>query len=426
APQETDIKVTPSESDRVLCSLILRKFYPQNINIKWSNVELNNPILSSTKKIIQTNDEKLFDAISECVIPWKSLKSSVRVTWTHDSLKEPEHRDLSITDLLWHPHIEELNSSDLKLNTESKIQVKISGYFPEDLTVEWNKKKMGADRFVAVDINKYKSEISEHQRQSDNTYSCTASLLFTPTLPEDQRSEFICRVQHSSIEQPIERRIGPLQITVAPQTIEPVRFSLSDSGEVKCSLTLKRFYPPDIKIRWSSGESQTKLMDYSRPVQSADGETFDVTSVFTLPRPLCFPVYVTWEHQSVKEPPSIILNLSDLLWHPHIEEINSSDLKLNTESKIQVRISGYFPEDLTVEWNKKEMRTDRFVAVDINKYRTVISEHQRQSDNTYSCTASLLFTPTLPEDQRSEFICRVLHRSLEQPIERRIGPLQIM
>ncbi|PIO15864.1 hypothetical protein AB205_0026210, partial [Aquarana catesbeiana] len=207
--------------------------------------------------------------------------------------------------------------------------------------------------------------------------------------------------------------------------IESVRFSLSDSGEVKCSLTLKRFYPQDIKIRWSAVESQTKLMDYDKPAQSADGETFDVTSVFTLPRPLCFPVYVTWEHQSVKEPQSIILNPSDLPWHPQIEELNSPDLKLDTESKIQVRISGYFPEDLTVEWYKKEMGTDRFVAADNNKYRTVISGHQRQSDNTYSCTASLLFTPTLPEDQRSEFICRVQHPSLEQPIERRIGPLQI-
>ncbi|XP_073491245.1 uncharacterized protein [Aquarana catesbeiana] len=257
-PQETDIKVTPSESDRVLCSLILRKFYPQNISIIWSNVELNNPILSSTKKIIQTDDEKLFDAISECVIPWKSLKSSVRVTWTHNSLKE--HRDLRITDLPCHPHIEEINSSDLKLNTESKIQVKISGYFPEDLTAEWYKKEMGTDRYLAVDNNKYQSEISEHQRQSDNTYSCTASLLFTPTLPEDQRSEFICRVQHPSLVKDIQRRIGPLQIIVALQEIEPVRFSLSDSGEVKCLLTVKRLYPPDIRIRWSSGESQTKLM----------------------------------------------------------------------------------------------------------------------------------------------------------------------
>ncbi|XP_073491250.1 uncharacterized protein [Aquarana catesbeiana] len=257
----------------------------------------------------QSADGETFDLTSVFTLP-PSLCFPVYVTWEHQSVKEPPSIILNPSDLPWHPHIEELNSSDLKLNTESKIQVKISGNLPEALTVEWYKKEMGTDRFLAVDNNKYKSEISEHQRQSDNTYSCTASLLFTPTLPEDQGSEFICRVQHPSLEQDIQRRIGPIQIMVAPQMIEPVRFSLSDSGEVKCSLTLKRFYPPDIKIRWSAGESQTKLMDYYRPAQSEDGETFDVTSVCTLPRPLCFPVYVTWEHESVKEPLSIILNPS--------------------------------------------------------------------------------------------------------------------
>ncbi|PIO12214.1 hypothetical protein AB205_0064390, partial [Aquarana catesbeiana] len=207
------------------------------------------------------------------------------------------------------PQIGELNSSDLKLNTESKIQVNISGYFTEDLTVEWSKKEMRTDKFVAVNKNKYKSEISEHQRQSDNTYSCTASLLFTPTLPEDQRPEFICRVQHSSLRQPIEKRIGPLQITVAPQEIEPVTFSLSKSGEVTCTLTLKRFYPYDITITWHT-EQQTELKSGGKPAKSADGETFDVTSVCTLPRPLCFPVYVIWEHQSAGHPQKIVLRRS--------------------------------------------------------------------------------------------------------------------
>ncbi|PIO12866.1 hypothetical protein AB205_0111840, partial [Aquarana catesbeiana] len=284
---------------------------------------------------------------------------------------------------------------------------------------------MRTDKFVAVDNNKYRTVISEHQRQSDNTYSCTASLLFTPTLPEDQRSEFICRVQHPSVEQPIERRIGPLQITVAPQEIKPVRFSLSESGEVTCTLTLKRFYPYNITITWNT-EQQTELKSDGKPAKSADGETFDVTSVCTLPRPLCFPLYVIWEHQSAGHPQRIVLKRSDLPWRPQIEDINLSNIKLQTKSKIQVKISGYFPEDLTVEWNKKEMGTDRFLAVDINKYKSEISEHQRQSDNTYSCTASLLFTPTLLEDQGSEFICRVQHLSLEQDTRRRIGPLQIM
>ncbi|XP_077306329.1 uncharacterized protein LOC143925755 [Lithobates pipiens] len=211
---------------------------------------------------------------------------------------------------------------------------------------------------------------------------------------------------------------------VAPQEIEPVRYSLSKSGEVRCTLTLKRFYPSDITITWHT-EHQTELNSDGKLAKSADGETFDVTSVCTLPRSLCFPVYVTWEHQSARQPQRIVLKRSDLPWRPQIGDIHLSNIKLKAKSTLQVKISGYFPEAPTVEWYKKKMGTDRFVAVDINNYESVISEHQRPSDNTYSCTASLLFTPTLPEDQRSEFMCRVRHPSLEQPIERRIGPLQI-
>ncbi|XP_018427463.1 PREDICTED: uncharacterized protein LOC108800016, partial [Nanorana parkeri] len=284
---------------------------------------------------------------------------------------------------------------------------------------------MGTDNFVAVDNNKYKAVTSDHQRHSDHTYSCTASLIFTPTLPEDQRSEFMCRVHHPSMEKPTERRIGPLEIILTPQVIEPVRFSLSDSGEVKCSLTLKRFYPQDISITWSMGEPENKLMSDRKPANSEDGETFDVTSVCTLPRDLRFPVYVMWNHQSVRQPQRTVLRTSDLPWHPQIEDLNSSDLMLNTESKIQVIISGYFPDDLTVTWFKN-MGMDNFVAVDNKRYKNKISDHQRQSDNTYSCTASLMFTPTLTEDQRSEFMCRVQHPSMEEPIERSIGPLQII
>ncbi|XP_018427465.1 PREDICTED: uncharacterized protein LOC108800018 [Nanorana parkeri] len=283
---------------------------------------------------------------------------------------------------------------------------------------------MGTDNFVAVDNNRYKSVISNHQRQSDNTYSCTASLMFTPTLTEDQGSEFMCRVKHPNMEEPIKRRVGPLQIIVTPQVIEPVRFSLSDSGEVKCSLTLKRFYPQDISITWSMGEPETELMSDGTPVISEDDGTFDVTSVCTLPRDLRFPVYVMWNHQSVRQPQRTVLRTSDLPWRPQIEELRSSDINLNTESKIQVKISGYISRDLTVTWHK--MGTDNNVAVDNNRYKTAVSEHQRQSDNTYSCTASLMFTPTLPEDQRSEFMCRVHHPSIEKPIERSIGPLQII
>ncbi|XP_018427464.1 PREDICTED: uncharacterized protein LOC108800017 [Nanorana parkeri] len=420
------VRFSLSDSGEVKCSLTLKRFYPQDISITWSMGEPETELMSDGTPVI-SEDDGTFDVTSVCTLP-RDLRFPVYVMWNHQSVRQPQRTVLRTSDLPWRPQIEELNSSDLKLNTESKIQVKISGYFPDDLSVSWYKKNEETDDLVSVgNDNKYKTEVIGHQRLPDHTYSCTASLIFTPILPEDQRSEFICRVQHPNMEKHLERRIGPLQFMMTPQVIEPVRFSLSDSGEVKCSLTLKRFYPQDITITWSMGEPETELMSDGTPVISEDDGTFDVTSVCTLPRDLRFPVYVMWNHQSVRQPQRTVLRTSDLPWHPQIEELNSSDLKLNTESKIQVKISGYFPEDLTVSWYKKNKGTDDLVSVgNDNKYKTEVIGHQRQTDHTYSGTASLIFTPTLKEDQRSEFMCRVQHPSMEEPIERSIGPLQIM
>ncbi|XP_068099729.1 uncharacterized protein [Hyperolius riggenbachi] len=533
--EKTEMTLTPYGSDRVTCSLSLMRFFPQDIHITW--IYEDQEMLPSKKKITQVDDEKVFDAISECIVPWRYIHSSLRVTWSHDSLQEPGSRALTITEFPWIPKIEDLDTSNLLLNKISKLQCRISGYFPPDLSVSWYRRK-GTDDFIAVTDNKYNMADITHQIQPDNTYSCTASLLITPTLA-DQGSEFICRVQHPSLERPLERGTGPvqvmdfpwrphieqldssgfilnrestiqykissyiseeltvswhrkqgggreeelangdqyrmpqithqrqedntysctarllitptladqgseficrvqppslehplerstgsIQVMVSPQVIEPVRFSISDTGEVQCALTLRRFYPRDISITWSSKGGQSYLKSGSTPTESKDG-TCDVTSVCTLPRPPCFPVHVTWEHQAATQPQSIVLSATDLPWRPHIEELQESDITLNKESKIHCNISGYcLSKALTVSWWMKKSDNTLVPLTNGSKYKTQQITHCRQEDKTYSCTASLLITPT-QEDQGSKVICRVQHPSLEKPIEKTTKPLTL-
>lgn len=103
-----------------------------------------------------------------------------------------------------------------------------------------------------------------------------------------------------------------------------------------------------------------------------------------------------------------------------IEKIVEPPLLENTEAKLQFKISGYFPSELTVTWHKKEKNGK---LTPLPKSRQDTSRAQVQADNTYSCTTSLLITPTLPDDQESEFICRVAHPSLGIPIEKSTRPL---
>ncbi|XP_075686919.1 uncharacterized protein LOC142656002 [Rhinoderma darwinii] len=284
-----------------------------------------------SKTILQVNgeDEETFDAICECRIPWEHLRFPVQVTWEHVSLSEPQHLQLKDTEFLGRPKLQDIEESVLIEMNEAKLQCRISGYFPDAVTVRWYKKeKGGLESAPLQDNDKYKTSVTESQRQSDATYSCTARLLFTPTL-RDQESEIICRVEHPSLETPVETSTGPLQVKNLP-------------------------------------------------------------------------------------------------WRPFIEEIDTSHLILNRpQSDLQCRISGYFPDAVTVRWYKKEKGgLESAPLQDNDKYKTSVTESQRQSDSTYSCTARLLFTPTLT-DQESEIICRVEHPSLETPLERSSGPLKI-
>ncbi|PIN96772.1 hypothetical protein AB205_0001920 [Aquarana catesbeiana] len=55
------------------------------------------------------------------------------------------------------------------------------------------------------------------ERQSDKLYGYKSCVTFSPSLERDQGVEYICRVEHPSLEQPIERSTGALQVTAPEQ-----------------------------------------------------------------------------------------------------------------------------------------------------------------------------------------------------------------
>ncbi|KAG9463689.1 hypothetical protein GDO78_021276, partial [Eleutherodactylus coqui] len=92
-PREVPVKFTISQSNAVMCFMRLLKFYPADIKIIWTNED---KLIPSTKKLIQTDGEQTFDATSKCTVPWKYFISGVRVTWEHQSLSSPQHRDFRL------------------------------------------------------------------------------------------------------------------------------------------------------------------------------------------------------------------------------------------------------------------------------------------------------------------------------------------
>ncbi|XP_053552305.1 uncharacterized protein LOC128643485 [Bombina bombina] len=420
------VKSSLCPSGEILYSLNLQRFYPKNINISWIRRagDFNKTI--SAKKTFEENPNGTFNVCSEVKISEDHMKDpsfSVQATWEHESLDTAGSETLAIKDFIWKPKVEEIRTPLMLHETPVTLQCKISRYFPDALTVIWLKREEGSQELTEVT----RPDIKSH-RDQDKTYSCTASLTVTPTLSTDQGAEYICRVQHPTLVQPIERSTGKLTVMAKPQILEPVKPIISASGEILYRLKLQRFYPKAINISWTSGVGDSHKTKSSEIFDENPDTTFNVCSEVRIPgdhfRDKSFSVLVTCKHKSMDKPETTKLSIkdSDFIWKPKVEEIQTPLMLHKTPVTLQCKISRYFPDALTVRWLRREEGSQELTEV---TDRPDIKSH-RDQDNTYSCTTSLTVTPTLSTDQGAEYICRVLHPTLVQPIERSTGKLIVM
>ncbi|XP_044160528.1 uncharacterized protein LOC122945530 [Bufo gargarizans] len=417
------VTLTPGASDTVTCSMSLLKFYPSSINITWNNMADNKPI-PSTRKLIQTDEEQTFDATSECTVPWKDFRSGVRVTWEHESLTSPQHHDLRVTDLPWRPVVEEIEKPVFHVNTEARLQCKISQYFPNDLTVAWYKKRTNWE-YEKLNENTTPSA----ERQPDNTYSYTASLVVRPSIQDHDGAEIICRVQHPSSGQHMEISTGPIQVYASPRMQEPIRWSLRQRGKGLCTLSLQGFYPKPIEIKWSCS-SHSEVTSRETYEENPDS-TYDVRSECTVTQENIddpdFRIIVTWSHQSLGGPEMREMYIRDT-GLPSIPEVGKiitpTIISLNKKLTLHCDINTDIKTKLTVTWYVKERTSHEYVPVEEHKNQTELKKEQR-SDSGHHYKASLQLGPLLRQHHGIQFKCKVNHPSLDFPIERTTGPILI-
>ncbi|PIO13794.1 hypothetical protein AB205_0059510 [Aquarana catesbeiana] len=166
------------------------------------------------------------------------------------------------------------------------------------------------------------------ERQNDQPYGCISGVTFSPSLERDQGVEYICSVEHPSLEQPIEKSTGALQVTDFP----------------------------------------------SRPQV----------------------------------------------------EMSVPPLRIGEEATILCAVTKYFPDAVNVTWFRKdEQSREMYPVTSDGMYRILNIPLERQNDQPYGCISCVTFSPSLERDQGVEYICRVEHPSLEQPIMRSTGALQV-
>uniref|UniRef100_A0A6I8SEQ2 Ig-like domain-containing protein n=1 Tax=Xenopus tropicalis TaxID=8364 RepID=A0A6I8SEQ2_XENTR len=432
------IKLSISASGEVLCSLFVQNFYPKNISITWSCKPVGYKVPKQGERY-ENNEDSTYNMESTYTIPGNWLKEpsfKVKVTWKHVSMEDPESREMSLKhpDFPWRPTIEEISRFIWIRDQPTNLRCKVSPYFPDALTVSWMEKRKGRDPQV-IPVSKYgKYQIPDMapERRNDNTYTYTAQLSLPPSSRVEEDLEFICRVEHPSLERPIERSTGTRQFKAAPKQPIPVQWSLSDTGEALCTLSLQNFYPKPIELTWTclTGSQQRNL--HSEPqYQNNSDQTFNVTSSCSVPEnllrlPDC-KFCVTWNHPATGASESSEISPRDpgFPWRPQVAVQPIPTLTQGREATLRWDISDYFPNALTVTWALRKTGHEELISPPHTQNYRAENKPGRAPCGTYISTEYFPFIPSILSHQGAEIVCRVAHPSLAQPIEIGTGALQI-
>ncbi|KYO28776.1 hypothetical protein Y1Q_0014054 [Alligator mississippiensis] len=80
-----------------------------------------------------------------------------------------------------------------------------------------------------ADSDDYEIQLGTAEQAPDGkSFQQETRLIFTPSVQRDQGAQYICRVQHVALEQPVEKSSAELQVTGLPWPVEEPQISESE------------------------------------------------------------------------------------------------------------------------------------------------------------------------------------------------------
>ncbi|CAM5147864.1 unnamed protein product [Natator depressus] len=357
----------------------------------------------------------------------------------HGALRTPLERrsgELQVT-VPQAPVLCEISPSEaLAPGKQVTLSCQIARFYPKALSVTWYRQKRGEPEFRCLDtLGTHKIVTPDPTAAPDGkSYSVTSQLRFTPSVPEDHGAEYLCSVEHQTLQEPEGKSTGPLELRARPQVSEiQVLPHWEPREEVPFAVQIQNFYPREIhRIQWSwdgpgSGRDETPEISQNPDL------TFSATSVWRIPsRGLNRPelrVRVSVQ-QSPREPPierEIRAGDTGLLRPPEVSEISQPEsVTAGEEITLSCRMAGHFPGVLCVTWLRRNTGAGAAVRIlNSAEYRIEPGAPRTQDGKSFQQETRLRFTPSVQRDQGAEYVCRVGHVILRTPVERRSRELQV-
>lgn len=282
-PEVSEIQLAEIKKDSDVISLTVQAshFHPDIITFRWfcQGGELS-PVASQALSSPRPNSEGFFSAYSQCKLPRVELEKGATKVWVtvhHISLKQPITRETR--GFIRRPCVSEIASSTI--TQDQTLGCEITDFYPPNISVTWLKFREGEqdDREEEViEGGEIWGPIQTHPR----LYRATATLKRRATNQDkkDKSVGIICRVEHCSLQEPIEKHWKSADI-VAPSIPPSVSVCWSSEGVGVFSLLLKGGHPK-AKLLWSAGGPTLLPLVSSETEEMGDDQQRELKSVCAL------------------------------------------------------------------------------------------------------------------------------------------------
>ncbi|KAJ0060607.1 hypothetical protein NL108_016578, partial [Boleophthalmus pectinirostris] len=279
---EIQLAETPNDPDVISLTVRASHFHPDVITFRWfcQGGELS-PVASQASSSPRPNSEGFFSAYSQCKLPRSELEKGSTKVWVsvhHIALKQPVTRETR--GFIKRPCVSEIITT---MNTDQSVTLgcEITDFYPPNVSVVWLKMREGLqdDREEELVTG---GELFGPLQTQPHLYKATATLRRPPSLDKQQREAgIICRVEHCSLPEPIER----LCRNVEPGPYIPPSISVcwSSEGVGVFSLLLKGGHPK-AKLVWAAGGATLLPLVSSETEDIGDNGQRELKSVCALER----------------------------------------------------------------------------------------------------------------------------------------------
>ncbi|CAL8301896.1 unnamed protein product [Lota lota] len=285
APEVSEIQLVEAaeDSDTITLTVHASHFHPDVITFRWfcEGSELS-PVASQASSSPRPDPQGFFTAASQCRLPRGELErghTKVWVTVHHMALKVPVTRETR--GFIRTPCVAEIVSSASTPGRPPTLGCDITGFYPPELTVTWLRLREGEQDDREEEVVEGGEVWGPIQTQA-RLYRATAILHPTRRREETAGGGVVCRVEHCSLDRPIERLWRNAQLS--PPSVPPsMSVGWSTEGVGVFSLLL-RGGQPRARLLWTAGAATLSPLTSSETEETGVDGRRELRSVCALQR----------------------------------------------------------------------------------------------------------------------------------------------